>query len=246
MVLESIRRKDLWVVAILGFLVIASAGMLGIFGFQGLELFAKDLGFSVLSMFSTVVAVLTSTRVMPEELKQRTLYPLLARPISRFDLLVGKLLGSILVSWIGFLLLAAMTGIALLWFGVKFDLLTVQYLVAKMLGLVIVCSVGLTLSLCMTHAAGCTVSVRVAFASGLISRALILACASSSDGFRLLFKVLNGVLPAYGLFDLGGRAAYLHWSPVAPWVILALAAYMLIYSSSMLALAWIRFRRLAI
>ena len=38
--LESVRRKDLWVVAILGFLIMASAGALGFFGMRGLETFA--------------------------------------------------------------------------------------------------------------------------------------------------------------------------------------------------------------
>ena len=38
--LESLRRKDLWVIAILGFLIMASAGALGFFGFNGLQVFA--------------------------------------------------------------------------------------------------------------------------------------------------------------------------------------------------------------
>lgn len=35
--LESVRRKDLWVVAILGGLIICAAGTLGFFGLQGLQ-----------------------------------------------------------------------------------------------------------------------------------------------------------------------------------------------------------------
>ena len=57
-VLESLRRKDLWVIAILGFLIIAAAGALGFFGISGLETFAKDLSVTVLGMFSTMVAIL--------------------------------------------------------------------------------------------------------------------------------------------------------------------------------------------
>ena len=108
-VLESLRRKDLWVVGILGGLIVCAAGAMGVFGLDGLEAFAKDLAVSVLSLFSTVVAVLISSRVMGEELRQRTLYPLLARPVSRLDLLLGKWLGTVLVSWIAFLVLVVMT-----------------------------------------------------------------------------------------------------------------------------------------
>ena len=111
--LESLRRKDLWVVAILGFLILVGASALGFFGVQGLQVFVKDLAVTVLGAFSTIVAVLTSTRMLPEEIKQRTLYPLLSRPISRLDLLVGKLLGAIVVTWMSFLILAALTALAL-------------------------------------------------------------------------------------------------------------------------------------
>src|SRR5690349_3337416 len=45
-VLESVRRKDLWVVAILGFLILIASGALGFFGVEGLQSFAKDLAAS--------------------------------------------------------------------------------------------------------------------------------------------------------------------------------------------------------
>src|SRR4051812_2042458 len=109
--LESLRRKDLWVIAILGFIIILASGALGFFGVAGLEVFAKDLAVTVLGLFSTIVAVLTSSRLLPDEIRNRTLYPLLARPISRMDLLVGKLLGAVVATWIGFLCLSALTGV---------------------------------------------------------------------------------------------------------------------------------------
>ena len=72
-ILEALRRKDLWVVAILGFLIISAAGALGFFGIEGLEVFAKDLAVTVLGLFSTIVAVLTASRLLPDEIRQRTL-----------------------------------------------------------------------------------------------------------------------------------------------------------------------------
>jgi ABC-type transport system involved in multi-copper enzyme maturation permease subunit len=134
-VLESLRRKDLWVVAILGFLIMMATGTLGFFGTQGLQVFVKDLAVSVLGLFGTIVAVLTASRMLPDEIKQRTLYPLLARPISRFDLIFGKLVGAVFVSWIAFLLLTVLTAFALLSFNVSFEPIMLQYLLCKMMGL---------------------------------------------------------------------------------------------------------------
>jgi Cu-processing system permease protein len=244
--LESVRRKDLWVVAILGFLIIAAAGMLGFFGFSGLEAFAKDLAVTVLGLFSTVVAVMVSCRMLPEEIRQRTLYPLLARPISRMDLLIGKYLGAVIVSWIGLLLLAAAAALALALFRVPLEPIMVQYLMVKMLGLALLCALSVAASAYMTPAAAATLSLLFAFGSGILVRALVMAGQSGGSGMKAGMSVLNGLLPQFGLFDLGSRVANQGWAPVATWVVLALAAYAGLYSSAMLALSWLRFRRQAI
>jgi len=245
-VLESLRRKDLWVVAILGFLIISAAGALGFFGISGLEAFAKDLAFTVLGMFSTVVAILTASRMLPEEIKQRTLYPLLARPISRFDLLMGKLLGSVLVTWMAFWILGALTALALAMFHIRFEILMLQYAVVKMMGLVVICSISLALSAYMTPSAAATIGFILAFGSTLIVRSLVLAYQSSSPAMQVVFKILNWMVPQYHLFDLGGRASNIGWSAVPLWVMGFLALYATVYSTAMVAISWSKFRKQAI
>jgi ABC-type transport system involved in multi-copper enzyme maturation permease subunit len=244
-VLESIRRKDLWVVAILGFLILAASGAMGLFGIRGLEIFVKDLAVTVLGLFSTIVTVITACRVLPDEIRNRTLYPLLARPISRLDLLVGKYVGAVVVSWIGFLALVALTGLALVTFGVHFEPVMAQYVIAKMMGLAVLCAVGLCLSAYMTPNAAATLTFLLAFGSTVFARALQMASAEQ-PGLTWLFRLLNAALPQTHLFDLGGRAVYLHWSPAPMWVMLALAAYMAVYVAATVGLGWLRFRRQAL
>jgi len=242
-VLESVRRKDVWVVAILGGLLVLATGLLGAFGTDGLEIFAKDLAVSVLSALSTVLAALVSTRSMPEEIRHRTLYPLLARPISRFDLLCGKLLGAILVSWIAFLTLALLCGLALLTLHVHFEWIMAQYLLAKMMGLALVCVVGLTMSLFLTPAAAATLNLIIAFASGILVRAMVMSASDASDATLVLYRIAVGVIPQFGMFDLGGRVANVGWDPVPLWVFAGLGVYLAIYGTCMLTLAWVRFRK---
>lgn len=244
-VLESIRRKDLWVVAILGFLILAAAGALGLFGIHGLEIFVKDLAVTVLGLFSVILAVLTSCRILPDEIRNRTLYPLLARPISRLDLLVGKYVGAVVVSWIGFLALVALTFLALLGFGVHFEAVMFQYVLAKMMGLAVICAVGLCLSAYMTPNAAATMSFLLVLGSTMFARAFQMASAEQ-PALTWVFKILNAALPQTHLFDLGGRAVYVNWSPVPLWVMLALAAYMLVYVAATVGLGWLRFRRQAL
>lgn len=245
-VLESVRRKDLWVVAILGFLIICAAGALGFFGIHGLEAFAKDLGVTVVGLFSTIMAVLVSTRLLPDEIRQRTLYPLLARPISRFDLLVGKWFGAVIVTGIAFLLLCGLTAIALLSFRISFEPILAQYVVAKMLGLTVVCAVSIALGTYMTPQAAATVSLIFAFGSSMFVRGLLMAYDASNPVVAWVFKGVNAGLPQYSLFDLGGRAANIGWAPVPLWVMAFLFGYAAIYAVAMLGVSWLKFRRQAL
>lgn len=245
-ILESIRRKDLWVIAILSFLILISAGALGFFGFSGLQSFAKDLAVNVLGGMTAIVAVLTSCRVIPEEIKNRTLYPLLARPITRLDLLIGKWLGAIAVSWLSFIILASVTALALTFFGVQFELIMVQYAIAKMMGLVVVCSVGVMLSAYMTPSAAATMSFIVCFGSNMIVRSLTMASSNQPPEMITFFQVINASIPQVGLFDFGSRVANSGWSTVPAWVMGSLVGYMIAYSVAMLILTWAKFQRQAL
>lgn len=245
-VLESIRRKELYVIAILGFLIIAAAGALGFFGIQGLEIFAKDLSASVLGGFSTMIAIVTASRLVPDEIRNRTLYPLLSRPISRFDFLAGKLLGAILVSWLGFGILAALTSVALAMFQVQFEPVMLQYLVAKAMGLALLCSVSVALSCFMTPPAATTMSFVLAFGSGLITRAFTMAYETADAGTQTIFRLVNAMLPQYGLYDFGSRASNIGWGPVQGWVLWALLGYLVAYGGGMMTLSWLKFRRQAL
>jgi len=244
--LESVRRKDLWVVAILGFLIVASAGALGMFGITGLESFAKDLATTVLSGFSTVLAIVSTARLIPEEIKNRTLYPLLARPISRTDLIIGKYLGAVWTSWISFLILGALMAVALVMFRVQFEPILLQYVVAKMMGLALVCAITLALTLWMTPSAATTMAFVVCFGSNMLVKALVLSGQTAPEGTKVMYQAVNAFIPQLGLFDLGGRASNTNWGPVPMWVLGALAVYLVLYAGAMLALGSVKLRKAAL
>lgn len=244
-VLECIRKKDIWVVVIIGLLIVLAASLLGMFGFSGLEVFAKDLAATVLSAASAIVAILVSARMLPDEIRYRTLYPLLARPISRFDLFFGKLLGSVLVTWIAFGALCTVIAFALLLFGVKFEPIMIEYVFLKAIGLALMCAVTMTLSMFMTQPAAASVSFILAFGSAMFIRSLTMAYAASGGG-KAIFATVNALLPQYGLFDISGRAAASGYGLVPLWAVGALLVYAILYGGAMIYLGCRRFDKKAI
>ncbi len=245
-VLESVRRKDLWVVAILGLVVLATASTIGFFGSSGLEVFIKDLSATVLGLFATVVATVVSCRVIPDEVKNRTLYPLLARPISRLDFIIGKWLGAVLVTWIGFALLLITTSIALAGFHVPFEWIMLQYVFLKLLGLALICSIGICLSTLLTPPAAVTLTFISTYGVAMVSRGLSLGYAHASPLGQWTSKAISALLPQTQLFDISGRAVYVGWQLVPLWVVGALTLYCIVYSGAMLTMSFLRMQKKAL
>ena len=121
-----------------------------------------------------------------------------------------------------------------------------QFLLAKMMGLVVLCAVSMTLSTYVTQSASATLGLMVAFGSPMILRALVMGYETSPPGIQLLFKILNAILPQITLFDLSGRVVNSNWPPVPAWVLWSLAGYMALYSAAMVTLSWTKFRKQAV
>jgi len=121
-----------------------------------------------------------------------------------------------------------------------------QFMVAKMMGLALVCALGLTLSIYMTPAAAATTAFIFTFGSTIIVRALTSGYETAGPAMQIVFKFLNAILPQFTLFDMGSRAANVGWSPVPFWVMGFLFGYWILYSSGLIALSWARFQKKAI
>lgn len=71
----------------------------------------SDLGAASISLYSIIVAVVLGATSLYRELELKTLFPILARPLSRTEYLSGKYLGTLLVLAV---FIAANTGVSLL------------------------------------------------------------------------------------------------------------------------------------
>lgn len=71
----------------------------------------SDLGAAAISLYAIVVAVVLGATSLYRELELKTLFPILARPLSRSEYLAGKYLGTLLLLLV---FIAANTGVSLL------------------------------------------------------------------------------------------------------------------------------------
>jgi len=244
-VLESFRRKDPYVVLILGFAIVLGAGLFNQFGIDGLEKFVKDVALTVTNLLAIVICVVAAARQLPAEIANRTLYPLLAKPVSRTTVFFGKYFGVGIMSTAVVLLFWAELQVLFVVFGISSGMIFLQALYLRILSMWLIAAFVVTLSLFLTHGANVTVSLLICLAMSTFANT-ILAVHSELEGVsQRLAEAVYWVVPHLELFDLSKKVIH-EWPSIPLGALAALTGYAAVYAGIFIALGCWRFRRVSL
>jgi len=90
---EMIRRKDAYVLFFLTGLISLGAAAVNVFDDPAVVGHVKEICLLLIWVSSLVIAISTAARQLPQEREQRTIYPLLAKPVTRGQVVLGKFAG---------------------------------------------------------------------------------------------------------------------------------------------------------
>jgi ABC-type transport system involved in multi-copper enzyme maturation permease subunit len=240
---EMIRRKDFYVLFILTAVITLILASVNLFNDDRIAGYLKEVCLALIWISILVISIVAAGRQLPAEKENRTIFPLLAKPITRTQVLLGKFMGC----WFA-------VGLALLVFYAFFagvsaarehEFPLVSYLQALwlhwlMTGIVI----ALTLlgSLVLTPAANMTI---VFFACGgilLVAQYLNLVANRVGGVAGWITYALYFALPHLEFFDV--RELIIHnWPPVSWSVILGVTVYAMAYGGLFLLAGALAFRR---
>lgn len=99
---ELIRRKDFYLILALLLVIIFYSASVSFGGEKDFLRYFKEIGISFVYIFSVIIAVTFASRQIPQEVETKTIYPLLAHPVSRWELIIGKFLGVFFISVVSF------------------------------------------------------------------------------------------------------------------------------------------------
>lgn len=102
------RQKVFYVVLIFGLLLIGSSIFMARFTFQQEFQILKDISLGAMSILSSLLAIVGTARLIPQDIDDRTVYTILAKPVPRFEYLLGKLFGVLLLLAISIALMSAL------------------------------------------------------------------------------------------------------------------------------------------
>lgn len=96
--LEAVRQKFFNVLVVLSIAMIVSANFFRQFDFGSSELkFIADFGMGAVLLFGSILSVVVTAQLFFSEIENRTALTMLAKPVHRWEFIVGKFLGVFLV-----------------------------------------------------------------------------------------------------------------------------------------------------
>jgi ABC-type transport system involved in multi-copper enzyme maturation permease subunit len=244
---ELYRRKDFYVLFIITVLICLVMASVNIFNDAKIVRYLKEICLLLIWISSLVIAITTTARQIPAEREQRTLLPLLAKPISRTQLVLGKFLGcwfacgmTLLCFYIFFGALVASREHQIPFFN-YFQAATLHWV---MLGVVVALSL---LGSLVFAAPSSNSTIIFAFASGVLvaGRHLHQVALGQPEPAQSIIYGIYLAIPHLELFDM--RDLIIHdWPPIGWNYFLLAILYALAYTAAFLVAACLAFRRKAV
>jgi ABC-type transport system involved in multi-copper enzyme maturation permease subunit len=231
---ELYRRKDFYVLFIVTVLICLVMASVNVFNDADIARYLKAICLLLVWISSLVIAVTTAARQIPAEKENRTLLPLLAKPISRPQLIFGKFFGC----WFA-------CGLTLLVFYIFFGALSaarehtwplpIYYQAAIMHWFLLGMVVAMALLGSLVFAApssNSTICFVIIIGILFVGRHLDQLAVRLQEPLRMIVNLLYYIVPQMQNYDL--RDLVIHDWPVLEWkyILLALlyaAAYMLVF-----------------
>lgn len=244
---ESCRRKDFYVLFVLTAVLTLTLGSASFFNDKSIVRYFKEICLLFIWISALVIAITTAARQIPAERENRTIFPLLAKPVSRWDVMLGKFLGC----W-------AAAGVALVVFYIFFGAISAlrehafpfaQYFQAAWLHFifvgVVIAMVLLGSVLFTAPSSNATIAFIVILGILLLGRDLNRVAMSQPAATGFILSMIYYVMPHLEFFDI--RDIIIHSAPLIEWwAVGAATLYGFFYMAAFLVLGWVRFRRLSL
>ncbi len=232
---EGVRDRIFLVVAVFGVLVLVSSFVIGPLSLGEQTRITQDIGLASMSVLCFLIAILVGTGIVFKEIDKKTIYTILSKPISGWELILGKFLG-----------LAAMVGALTL--GMSAVLVAVNWIVSHQfypgiliailliwMELVLLIALSILMSTLCSPILGAVFTL-VFYVIGHTSGDLRdLAAQFGSRSVGMLSKIMYYTLPNLEYLNIRGKV--IHGIGIdAPYVVFA-CAYALLYALVFLTLA---------
>jgi len=241
---ELYRRKDFYVLFVLTAVITLVMGSVSFFNDTKMVRYVKDIALLLMWVSGLVIAIATTARQIPAERENRTIFPLLAKPVTRWQVILGKFAGCWLACGLALIVLYLFFGIVSgsrehHWPLMSFCLaLWLQWV---MLG-VVVAFVLLGSVVFAAPSSNATISFILVLGILFLGRYLNQVALQQPEPLRTLIYGIYFLIPHLEWYDV--RDLIIYDQSRVGWVDCGLATlYAVLYMAVFLVSTWLVFRR---
>ena len=241
---ELYRRKDFYVLFVFTAVITLLMGSVRFFHDEKIIRYLKEICLLLIWISALVVAIATAARQIPAERENRTIFPLLAKPVSRAQVILGKFAGCWFASGLALLVFYAFFGIIS---GSRehswpvLNYLQAFWLQWAMLGIV---TAFVLLGSIVFAAPSSNATITFVFVTGilLLGGHLNQVALQQSEPFRSIVYTIYFLIPHLEWYDV--RDFVIYDQGAIAWVDCLLATlYAAVYATLLLFATWLVFRR---
>jgi hypothetical protein len=105
---ELVRLKVFYFLLIFALLLIGNSVFMARLSFQQEFQVLKDVSLGAMSIFTSLLAIIATAQLLPRDVEDRTIYTILAKPVPRYEYLIGKLAGILFLLALSILAMGAL------------------------------------------------------------------------------------------------------------------------------------------
>ena len=237
---EVLRDKVFYNLFVFALLMIGSALLLGTLTIGEQSKIIKDIGLASIDLFGVLIAIFVGVGLISKEIEKRTIYTIIAKPVHRYQFLLGRFAGLVFTMWVNTAVMLVAFCVILVVGGTSPD-----SGLMKAVGLMTVAQL-IVLSAAMLFSTFTTPTL-----SGIFTLALYVIGELTPD-LKTLSEKLTGVsrgllsgsyylLPNLALFNVKGEAV--HGVPITAGYMLTAIGYGVSYAAVVLLLSCFVFQR---
>jgi ABC-type transport system involved in multi-copper enzyme maturation permease subunit len=236
---EALRDRILYLFFGFAVVLLASSKIFGILTVGDQSKIIKDMGLAGIQFFLMLIAVMMSVLLISREIDSRTVYYILAKPVRRWQFLLGKYVGLLATVLINLVLMSAILVVLVRFYGGGLDLRL--FIATGMIGVEMALLVAFaTLFSVLTKPILGSVFTLAVFVVGHVSQDLWLLTRHLPGSLgRTLVTVLYYVVPNLERFNF--KTEVVHQLAIPPAAVGFALVYGVAFTAVVLVLACLRF-----
>ena len=247
---ETVRDKILYNLILFALIMIFSSLALGQLTLGNEDKVILNLGLAAISIFGTIIAIFIGTGLVYKEIEKRTVYALLAKPVRRAELIIGKYFGLLFTLFVNLIIMTAGIELALFYAGVDTPWSYVRILPAVFmifLSLCLVTALALFFSTFSTPALSVLFTLFLWIIGHFGNDIKAFGELTKSVATRWLCGVLYYLIPNFSNFQLlDGRyvlQADGYSQAATPWAAAGVVFYCIVYATLIISFGIMIFQR---